>query len=434
MKTQKILELERRRIEIIGEARDVMRELQDASGARVAELEKKHSDLMRDLDLNQLDIDEERMEQGEEQQRANRRPGMGGEAFAMDEDGRCVPLSRDSKAAGWADQRGNPVRVLAPRESFADERYRGPSLGNILRAMVTGPRNDAERRALAEGTDSAGGYTVPVPLAAEFIDRLRAQSVVFRAGARTVPMTSETLAIARLETDPTMAWRAENAEITASDPTFGRVLLEAKSLAGLVKVSRELLDDSVNISEMLERAFTQAAALEFDRAILYGTGADDQPTGIATTSGINEVSMGTNGAALASYDKLIDTVYEMQVDNAGDPTAAIWHPRTGAAIAKLKDGNGLPLTEPEMIGRIPKLRTTAIPITETQGSSSVASSIIFGDFRDCLVGLRSSLRIELLRERYADYHQYGFLAWMRGDVQLAHKASFSRLKGIIPAS
>lgn len=38
------------------------------------------------------------------------------------------------------------------------------------------------------------------------------------------------------------------------------------------------------------------------------------------------------------------------------------------------------------------------------------------------------------RERYADYGQVGFLVWMRADVQLAHKASFSRLKSIIPAA
>ena len=86
-------------------------------------------------------------------------------------------------------------------------------------------------------------------------------------------MTSETLAIARLASDPTFAWRAENAEVTASDPTFERVMLEAKSLMGLVRVSRELLEDSVNVSSILENAFTKGMALEFDRAALYGSGS-----------------------------------------------------------------------------------------------------------------------------------------------------------------
>lgn len=42
------------------------------------------------------------------------------------------------------------------------------------------------------------------------------------------------------------------------------------------------------------------------------------------------------------------------------------------------------------------------------------------------------MSITILRERYADYGQIGFLVSMRADVQLAHKTSFSRLKGIIP--
>ena len=86
--------------------------------------------------------------------------------------------------------------------------------------------------------------------------------------------------------------------MTASDPTFERVMLEAKSLMGLVRVSRELLEDSVNVSSILEYAFTKGMALEFDRAALYGSGSSNQPTGVALTDGINSVSMGTNGAAL----------------------------------------------------------------------------------------------------------------------------------------
>ena len=35
---------------------------------------------------------------------------------------------------------------------------RGVTFGRYVRALVLGPQNDAERRALAGGTDSAGGY------------------------------------------------------------------------------------------------------------------------------------------------------------------------------------------------------------------------------------------------------------------------------------
>lgn len=346
--------------------------------------------------------------------------------------------SRDVYSSGlpttWTTKEREEIRVLGPRDSMATRELSGFPLGSVLRSMVLGARTDAEKRALAEGTDSAGGFTVPAPLAQYFIDRLRRQSVVVRAGARTVPMSTESLSIARVESDPQAKWKVENDTVEETSMTFGRVALEAKTLIGVIRVSRELLDDSVNVQQALENAFTQSAALEFDRACLYGSGADAEPRGVANTSGINEVVMGANGAALTNYDKLIDAVYEMQVDNAGDPTAAIWHPRTGAALAKLKDANNNPLTVPEMIARIPKLSTTGIPIDETQGSVSTASSILFGNWAEMIIGMRSDVRIEVLRERYADNFQYGFLLWMRGDMQLAHTASFTRLKGIIPAA
>ena len=142
--------------------------------------------------------------------------------------------------------------------------------------------------------------------------------------------------------------------------------------------------------------------------------------------------MGTDGAVL-TYDKMIDAVYEMHLDNAADPTAMIMHPRTAAYMAKMTTGTGEWLPMPPMLANVPVLRTTAAPIDEVQGEADNASSIVFGDFRHLFIGVRDEMQITIMRERYADYGQIGFLCWMRADVQLAHKASFSRLKGIIPA-
>lgn len=343
---------------------------------------------------------------------------------------RFVPDGERSGPSGWEDRKGNEIRVLSPKDSFANGERSELSIGRYLRAVVCGPSNDVERRALAEGTDSAGGYTVPAPLAAQFIDRLRAASVCVRAGARTIPMTSKTLAIATLESDPTVAWRAENSQISPSDPTFGVVEFDAKSLMGLVIASRELLDDTVNASAMLENAFIEQTALKFDQGLLFGTGADNQPTGLSNVSGLASVSMGTNGAALTNYDKLLDAIYEIQVANGGNPNAMVHHPRTGLALAKLKDSDGNPLRVPEMVAAVRSLPTTSVPIDQTQGTSNAASSILFGDFTKMLIGMRNELVIRVLNERYADYNQVGFVFGMRADVQLERKAHFSKLVGI----
>lgn len=432
MKTAKLIELERQKLALHEEARELFAQLKDSTGAQLSELEGKHDRVMRSVDQVNLDIDEARSDEASRVVRESRRPGSNGSIPASYDGGDSALAWASENRTGWTDQNGKPVRVVAANERVSNDEQRGTALGDVVRAMVTGPRNDIEKRALSEGTNSAGGFTVPAPLASWFIDRLRGRSVVIAAGAMTVPMESATLAIARLETDPAIGWRAENAALASGDPTFGRVLLTAKSLAGIMLMSRELLMDTVNAGQMIEQAIAKAMALEMDRAAIYGDGTGNSPTGIINVIGINEVSMGTNGAQLASYDKLIDTIYEMQLKNAANPTAGIMHPRSGASLAKLKDVQSNPLQVPEMVRRVPLLTTTSAPITETVGTSSNTSSIVYGDYSQLFIGMRQDITIQMLNELYAGTGQIGLAVHARIDVQLAHKESFSRLKGITP--
>lgn len=431
MKTQKLIELERERLDLIDEIR-ALHDAFDADKASAKDFEAqeaKERPIYRKIDMIDLDIAEERLNASERNKREAKRPGTGSRTARGVDDGEGYGADINR---GWQDSSGKEIRSLTKAESVAKDRWEGPELGNILRAMVTGPRTDAEKRALAEGTDSAGGYTVPAPLAQKFIDKLRARSVLIRAGALTVPMDSATLAIAKLASDPTAEWKAENAVITASNPTFDRVLLEAKTLIGLVKLSRELAEDSANVSQMLEAAFVGAASVEFDRAGLFGSGGGQEPLGIANQNGIGTVSMGTNGAALTNFDPLIDGGVQVLEANA-EPGAAVMSPRTAGELAKLKDANGNPLRKPAMLDPIAELITTSVPNDQTQGTADNATSIVMGDWRQLIIGLRSELRIELLRETFAGNHQYGFVFHMRGDFQPAHANAFSAVEGIIPA-
>lgn len=305
--------------------------------------------------------------------------------------------------------------------------------GQILRALATGPRNEAERKALAEGTDSAGGYTMPTALAARVIDRLRAASMIFKAGASLIPLSSGKNAFAKLLTDPVATWHLENAGITDSDPTFGNISFNPKTLLCLTKVSRELLEDSVNVESALVNALTQSLSLELDRAALFGSGTAPELKGLTKYTNIGSVSMGTNGAQLTSWDKVIDAVNEIMIDNGAEPNAMVMAPRTWATIAKFKDSTNAHLAPPPALAGIARLVSTAVPIAETQGTANNASEIILGSWPELMVGMRTELRVEVLKERFsADNFQIGFLAYLRADVAPAHEESFARVVGIIP--
>ena len=146
------------------------------------------------------------------------------------------------------------ARFTSSSRDFAELR-----LGGLMRAMVTGPRTDLERRALAEGSDSTGGVSVPDVTLARFVDALRAAMVCIQAGAQTLALTSDKNTIARTASDPVAGWRDENEGVDESAPTFEGVVMEPKSLAVLVKVSRELIEDSLNIEQALEASLRGCA-------------------------------------------------------------------------------------------------------------------------------------------------------------------------------
>lgn len=90
-------------------------------------------------------------------------------------------------------------------------------------------------------------------------------------------------------------------------------------------------------------------SVELDRAGRFGAGTGTEPQGLSGIAGINSVSMGTNGAPPNSYDELLDALYELDLDNAALPTAAIWHARTARTYRKLKDRTNQPLNVPQLI-------------------------------------------------------------------------------------
>lgn len=341
------------------------------------------------------------------------------------------------------DQRGERQRVLRRGDSMAVELAKarpelvqathGVELGSYLRAVVVGGKTAAERNALSSSGGSSGGYTVPAILSAQLIDTMRAKSRVLQAGAGTIRMDAGEMLFARLTGDPTPAWRAESQEITETAPTFGQMRFTAQSLALLVKVPRELLEDSVNIRAKLPEVLARAMADELDRVAMFGTSIGVEPIGVANLSNINVVDMGTNGAALTDYSQLLDAIEAIETDNADTPTAAIMHPRTSRVYAGLVDTTEQPLRRPDALQNLSFLTTTKVPVNQVQGSASNASSILLGGWTELVIAMRSEVTLQILQERYGEFNQVGFLVTLRADVGAWHDQAFAKIIGVIPA-
>lgn len=330
----------------------------------------------------------------------------------------------------WTSTDGKELKVYSKDQKMAE----GPAdhrLGDLLRGMVTGGGTPDIRNALAAGSSADGGFTVPHHTLAEFFDLFRSKSRVQQAGARILTLDTNETTIARVASDPTAEWKEENAVQGETDITFEGVKFEPKTLRFIVKASRELMADSVNMSQVLESVFAGVTASAVDAGILFGTGSDGQIRGL-TDYDIAEHDMGTDGAELVNYDPLVRAYRLMLDNNSVGPNAAIMAPRTWESLAILKDSQNRYLDRPQALENVQFLESTTIPATEIHGSATNASRIIMGNWADLVIGMRQQMRIEVLRERFASNYQLGFLCHLRVDAVPARLQSFAQITGIVP--
>jgi HK97 family phage major capsid protein len=298
--------------------------------------------------------------------------------------------------------------------------------------MATGTwaNADAERRAMSEAVNSAGGYLVPVVTASRVIDLARNQARVIQAGAQTLVMESAVTIVPRQTADPAMTWHSENLQIVDTAPTFDAITFTAKTLPCLVIMSRELVQDTaVDLGPVVTNSIARALALEIDRAALRGSGTSPEPRGVRNTSGVAVTSLGANGAN-PTWDNISSSVALLRGLNF-EPNAILDNARTEMRLAQLKDSNQRYLTPPVDVANLPRLTTNQVQVNLTQGTATTASEIYVGDWSKLWIGLRAEMTIQILHERFADFGQVAFLAWWRGDINVAHPQAFNILTGAL---
>lgn len=334
---------------------------------------------------------------------------------------------------------GKVYRSFSNKDRLADygERAEEPlrlNAGHIAMRAVTGawPEEIAEEaRAMSIGSDSGGGYLVPELVSREIIDLARAQSVLMRAGARTLLMDQGTIDLARIETDPTFQWKAENNSFSPYDLTLGRVRLTAKTVGTIIPLSEELYQDAANISDVLNMAIAGGLAAELDRVGLHGSGSGAEPQGIYGASGINTYDL---SAVPSSYDFVSFAVDKVREDNH-EPNAMIAHPRTYGQLDRLKEATtNSPLTPPRSYQGLQHYPTSNVRIDmDNLGSPTTASNTsnaFIGKFDEMLFGVRLGLQIYASRDGFDGtnnaFRNFQVLvrAVMRVDVALLRPAAF----------
>ena len=248
---------------------------------------------------------------------------------------------------------------------------RGPArrkAGEFLSAWVDGDL--ARVKALAEGTDAAGGYLVPEELRGEIVQRATEASQIAKL-VRRVGCRSNAVKVPTLATDVSVSWDSEGAAFTESDPAFGQGSITIHRLNVMTKISRELVADAgIDLVDYLSTLFAEAVAVEEDRVIAVGDGST-QPEGLYSAAGVQEYDV----AGAIDYDALVDVYYTLP---GRYRDRAVW---LGAddvfkTVRKLVDTAGQPLWRPSLEADSPDRLLGRPVITQSDLPTSV---LLFGD-------------------------------------------------------
>jgi len=333
-----------------------------------------------------------------------------------------------------ADERLVDVYPARFQDNFCSKKIGPGSFGKMLRAHILGDASelsDIERRVMGEGIGSVGGWFVPAGVSSFVIDAARNKAACVQAGAITLPIESPEMTFVKVVSDPTAYWRAENGAITESDGTLEPVNIKTAVVGALVRCSLELLEDSPQASTTIEDMLSSAIALELDRAALFGSGAGE-PKGLFNCKNINSYSMGTDGAAMSSYDPF-SYACEYVFDNNGEPGAVVMAPRTWGEIDRLKEGTtNAPLQPPASFAELKRFVTNQVPINQVWGTADTCSCAFVGDFTKILFAVRQNFTIDVSREASDVFSKMQVLirAYMRADVAILRENHFTVIKGI----
>lgn len=272
--------------------------------------------------------------------------------------------------------------------------------------------------ALQVGSDSEGGYLVPDEFEGNLIESLEEQNV-FRKIAKVIKTSSGDRKIPVVATKGNASWVDEEGPVTESDDAFNQVSVGAYKVGTMIKVSEELLNDSIfNLESYISKEFARRIGAKEEEAFFTGDGVG-KPTGVFNETGGAEVGVNSNSATAISADDIIDLFYSLKAPYRKN-AVFVMNDATVKAIRKLKDSTGqylwqasLTAGQPDTILNRPIITSAYVPTIEAG-----AKTIAFGDFSYYWVADRQGRSFKRLNELYAATGQVGFMAMQRVDGKL----------------
>lgn len=332
---------------------------------------------------------------------------------AIEREERAAEMERELNAATNTPLTSRPDKAVTGKQGRASDEYK-----NAFWRMV---RNRGGhllvQNALQIGEDSEGGYLCPdeyertLVKALEEENRLRSLCTIIRteSGDRKIPIVAS---------HGTASWVDEEGVIPESDDVFGQISLGAHKLATMIKVSDELLQDSVfDIESYIAAEFARRIGAAEEDAFINGDGSG-KPYGLLHATNGAGIGITTAGATFTS-DEILDLIHSVKAGYRKNAKFLL-NDSSIKALRKLKDGNGQYMWQPGLKEGQPDRLLSHELITSAYMPEigAGAKPILFGDFKSYWIADRQGRTFQRLNELYAATGQVGFRATQRVDGRL----------------
>lgn len=332
---------------------------------------------------------------------------------AIEREERAADLERELNAPVNAPLTSKPEKSPVGKTGRASDEYKH-AFWNMVRNRGS---HMTVHNALQIGTDSEGGYLCPDEYERTLVQALEEENVL-RSLCTIIRTESGDRKIPVVASHGTASWVDEEGAIPESDDAFGQISIGAHKVATMIKVSDELLLDSVfDVESYIAAEFARRIGAAEEEAFITGNGTA-KPMGLLHATNGAGVGVTTSGTTVTA-DELIDLVHSVK-SVYRKKAVFLLNDSSIKTIRKLKDGNGQYLWQPGLKEGQPDMLLNHRLVTSPYMPEVAASAkpILFGDFKFYWIADRQGRSFQRLNELYAATGQVGFRATQRVDGRL----------------
>jgi HK97 family phage major capsid protein len=216
----------------------------------------------------------------------------------------------------------------------------------------------SQERALSTGTGAGGQFAPPLWLVEDFVELARPGRVTADSVAKQdLPAGVSSVNLPKVATGSSTAVQAtQNVAVSQTDLTTSSVSSGITTIAGKQIVSLQLLNQSgIPFDQVILGDLARDYAVQLDKQVISGTGANGQLQGITTLSGVNAVTYTTSTpkvvdgttAANSFYNVVVKAAAAIKTARYVAPSVIIMHPNRWAWIQEALDNNARPIVAVE---------------------------------------------------------------------------------------